>query len=46
VALGMGATTVLLEAGNPVWVPGTRAPMVQQGLTPILILAVALFAAG
>ncbi|MCA2966801.1 MAG: hypothetical protein INH40_23130 [Acidobacteriaceae bacterium] len=46
VALGMGATTVLLEAGNPVWLPGTRAPMVQQGLTPLLILALALVLEG
>ncbi len=46
VALGLCAATVALEATNSVWVPGTRSPMVQQGLAPLMVTALVLSLGG
>jgi len=36
-AVGLGAGTVALEMTSAVWVPGTRAPMIQQLMMPLLV---------
>jgi hypothetical protein len=37
VVVGLGAGTVALEMTSTLWVPGTRAPMIQQLMTPLLV---------
>lgn len=36
-AAGLGAGTVALEMTSAVWIPGTRAPMIQQLMMPLLL---------
>lgn len=36
-ACGLGAGTVALEMTSSVWVPGTRAPMIQQLILPLVV---------
>lgn len=36
-AFGMGAATLALEMTSALWVPGTRAPMIQQVVAPTLV---------
>ncbi len=40
---GLGAGTVALEMTSVVWVPGTRAPMIQQLMMPLLVTIGLLF---